>query len=153
MITAVLAVTLAGCSAGNKEAAPVKAEEKESSAPGGAAAGSSEEEKTAEYHKITPEEAKKMIDAGGVTIVDVRREDEYRENHIPGAILVPNEGIGDEMPEELPDKDAVLLVHCRSGVRSKEASNKLVALGYTNVYDFGGIIDWPYETEKGEQEK
>lgn len=98
------------------------------------------------FTTISAEEAKKMIDAGNVTIVDVRREDEYREQHIPGSVLVPNESIGTEAPAELPDKDAVLLVHCRSGVRSQEASAKLAALGYTQVYDFGGIIDWPYET-------
>ena len=100
------------------------------------------------YHKITAEEAKKMMDAGDVTVVDVRTEDEYEASHIPGAVLVPNESIGsEEAPEALPDQDAVLLVHCRTGVRSKQASDKLVALGYTQVYDFGGIVDWPYETE------
>ncbi|MCH4207295.1 MAG: rhodanese-like domain-containing protein [Solobacterium sp.] len=101
----------------------------------------------AAYHKITAEEAKSMIDQGGVTIVDVRTQEEYDEKHIPGAVLVPVESIGDTMPEALPDKDAVLLVHCRTGVRSKKASDKLVKLGYTHVYDFGGIVDWPYETE------
>jgi len=98
------------------------------------------------FTTISAEEAKKMIDAGNVTIVDVRTIMEYREQHIPGSVLVPNESIGTEAPAELPDKDAVLLVHCRSGVRSKEACTKLAALGYTQVYDFGGIIDWPYET-------
>lgn len=98
------------------------------------------------YHKIDAEQAKKMIDEGGVTIVDVRTEEEYNAEHIPDSILVPNESIGDQAPEALPDKDAVLLVHCRTGVRSKQASDKLVELGYQNVYDFGGIADWPYET-------
>lgn len=101
------------------------------------------------YHKISAEEAKEMMDAGGVTVVDVRREDEYSQGHVPGAILVPNESIGDEQPEGLPDMDAVLLVYCRSGVRSKQAAKKLVDLGYKEVYDFGGIISWPYETEEG----
>ena len=72
------------------------------------------------YHKISAEEAKAMMDKGGVTVVDVRREDEYAAGHIPGSILVPNEGIRDTQPEELPDLDAVLLVHCRTGVRSKQ---------------------------------
>ena len=90
-----------------------------------------------------------MIDAGGVTVVDVRRADEYAQSHIPGALLVPNEEIGANAPEALPDKDAVLLVHCRSGVRSQQAADKLLALGYQNVYDFGGIADWPYETVSG----
>lgn len=98
------------------------------------------------YHKITASEAKAMMDKGGVTVVDVRREDEYAAGHIPGSILVPNEGIRDTQPEELPDLDAVLLVHCRTGVRSKQASDKLLEIGYKNVYDFGGIVDWPYET-------
>ncbi|MCQ4637162.1 rhodanese-like domain-containing protein [Anaerovorax odorimutans] len=98
------------------------------------------------YHKITAEQAKKMMDEGGVTVVDVRTEQEYKSGHIPGSILVPNEEIGTEQPKELPDQDAVLLVHCRTGIRSKEASDKLVKMGYKNVYDFGGIVDWPYET-------
>lgn len=102
------------------------------------------------YHKITAEEAKKMIDEGGVTVVDVRTAEEYSEKHIPGAVLVPVESIGEAPPEALPDKDAVLLVHCRTGIRSKQASDKLVELGYTHIYDFGGIVDWPYDTESGE---
>lgn len=102
------------------------------------------------YHKITAEEAKKMMDEGNVTVVDVRTASEYADGHIPGALLVPNETIADEASEMLPDKDAVLLVHCRTGIRSKQASDKLVDLGYKNVYDFGGIADWPYETEEGE---
>ena len=99
------------------------------------------------YHKITAEEAKTMIDNGGVTIVDVRRPDEYAAQHIPGAVNVPNEDINSEPPASLPDLDAVLLVHCRTGIRSKAASDKLIQMGYQNVYDFGGIVDWPYETE------
>ena len=99
------------------------------------------------YHKITAEEAKTMIDNGGVTIVDVRRPDEYAAQHIPGAINVPNEDISSDPPAALPDMDAVLLVHCRTGIRSKAASDKLIQMGYQNVYDFGGIVDWPYEPE------
>lgn len=102
------------------------------------------------YHKISAGEAKKMLDEGGATVVDVRSASEYADAHIPGALLVPVESIGSEPPELLPDKDAVLLVHCRTGVRSKQASDKLVELGYTQIYDFGGIVDWPYETESGE---
>lgn len=115
-----------------------------------AAAGQAEAAASEAYHKIDAEQAKKMIDEGGVTIVDVRTEKEYNAEHIPDSILVPNESIGDEAPEALPDKDAVLLVHCRTGVRSKQASDKLVELGYQNVYDFGGIVDWPYETVREE---
>lgn len=104
------------------------------------------------YHKITAEEAKTMIDAGDVTVVDVRTAEEYAEAHIPNAILMPVESIGEELPEALPDQEAVLLVYCRTGVRSKQASDKLVELGYTQVYDFGGIRDWPYDKESGENE-
>jgi len=104
--------------------------------------------KTAEYHKISAEEAKKMLDEQEVVIVDVRTEAEYAEGHIAGAVLVPNETIGEEAPAELPDKDAVLLVYCRSGNRSKTAANKLLKLGYQNVYDFGGVNTWPYDLVK-----
>jgi rhodanese-related sulfurtransferase len=103
----------------------------------------------AEYHKLLPEEAKARIDSGDpVVIVDVRTAAEFAESRIPGAINVPNEEILDQMPEALPDKDAELLIYCRSGRRSSDAAHKLVAMGYTRVYDFGGIIDWPYETEQ-----
>lgn len=117
------------------------------------ASAASDTDTQSAYHKITAEEAKKMMDEGGVTVVDVRTQAEYEASHIPGAVLVPNESIdSEEAPEALPDQDAVLLVHCRTGIRSKQASDKLVALGYTQVYDFGGIVDWPYETE-GSQSK
>lgn len=104
------------------------------------------------YHKIDAETAKEMMDAGGVTIVDVRTKEEYEEGHVPGAILIPNEEIDKEEPEALSDKEAVILVYCRSGRRSKAASDKLVEMGYQNIYDFGGIIDWTYETVTGEKE-
>ncbi len=109
----------------------------------GQEAGSGMQEQA--YHKITAEEAKQMMDEGGVTVVDVRTEAEYKDGHIPGAVLVPNETIGSEPPEALPELDAVLLVHCRTGVRSKQAADKLVEMGYTQIYDFGGIRDWPYD--------
>ena len=79
-------------------------------------------------------------------ILDVRTQSEYANGHIPGAICVPNEGISDVMPPELSDLDQLILVYCRSGNRSKQASEKLVKLGYTNIVEFGGIIDWPGET-------
>ena len=81
----------------------------------------------------------------GHVIVDVRREDEYAAGHIPEAILIPNETIGNDQPAELPDLNQIILVYCRSGRRSKEASQKLANMGYTNVYEFGGIIDWTGE--------
>ena len=83
-----------------------------------------------------------MAQDDGHVIVDVRRQDEYDAGHIPGAILIPNESIKTDRPEELPDLDQIILVYCRSGNRSKEAAQKLVELGYTNVYEFGGIDTW-----------
>ena len=99
------------------------------------------------YHRISQEEAKQMMarDDGHI-IVDVRRQDEYDAGHIPGAILIPNENIGTEQPEQLPDKDQIILIYCRSGRRSKEAAQKLADMGYTNVCEFGGIMDWTGET-------
>lgn len=102
------------------------------------------------YHKITPEEAKEMMDTEAVTILDVRTLQEYEEGHIPEAINLPNEEIGEAEPELLDDKDGFLLIYCRSGRRSREAAEKLVEMGYTQVYDFGGIVDWPYDTVKEE---
>ena len=100
---------------------------------------------------ITAEEAYQMIqEEDDEIIVDVRTADEYAQKHIPGAILIPNESIGNEQPALLPDKDARIMVYCRSGNRSAQAAAKLIKMGYTNVYDFGGIKDWTYETESGE---
>ncbi len=95
------------------------------------------------YVHISQDEARLMMkDDDGHVIVDVRRADEYAQGHIPGAILIPNEEIGTEQPEELPDKNQIILVYCRTGRRSKEASQKLADMGYVNVYEFGGIEDW-----------
>jgi len=92
------------------------------------------------YRQIDQETAKRMMKADdGHVVVDVRRGDEYAQGHIPGAILIPNEEIGTEPPEELPDLDQVILIYCRSGNRSKQAAEKLAGMGYTNVYEFGGI--------------
>ena len=102
----------------------------------------------AAYQKISAEDAYEMMVSQEVVIVDVRTPEEYDGGHIPNAILVPNESIGDDMPEALPDKEATLLIYCRSGRRSKEASEKLLKLGYKSIYEFGGIIDWPYELVK-----
>lgn len=104
----------------------------------------------AAYRKITAEEGKKLMEQGGVAIVDVRTPEEYAEAHIPGAVNIPNETIGSQKPEALPDEDAALILYCRTGRRSKEASDKLLALGYQNISDMGGILDWTYETESGE---
>ena len=95
------------------------------------------------YKQISQDEAMKIMEEeSGYLIVDVRRPDEFAEGHIEGAINVPNEGIAEEMPEELPDKDQLLLIYCRTGRRSKEASEKLAKIGYKNVYEFGGINTW-----------
>ena len=100
------------------------------------------------YRSITMDDAVTMMaQETGYIILDVRRPDEYAAGHIPNAINVPNESIGtDEIPE-LPNKDQLIMVYCRSGRRSKEASEKLVKLGYTNIVEFGGILDWKGEIE------
>lgn len=104
---------------------------------------------SASYKQITQEEAKEMMKKDdGHIIIDVRRQDEYDEGHIPGAVLIPNESITDKQPEELPKLDQIILVYCRSGRRSKEASQKLADIGYTNVYEFGGINTWTGEIVK-----
>ena len=100
------------------------------------------------YMNITAQEAKQIMDSEeGCIILDTRTQEEYDEGHIPGAIVIPHDEITDRAEEELPDKDQLLLVYCRSGRRSKLAAEALVGLGYTNIKEFGGIIDWPYETE------
>ena len=103
------------------------------------------------YRQITMDEAVTMMaQETGYIILDVRRPDEYAAGHIPNAINVPNESIGtDEIPE-LPNKDQLIMVYCRSGRRSKEAAEKLVKLGYTNIVEFGGILDWKGEIVTGE---
>lgn len=101
-----------------------------------------------DYKIINAQEAKKMMDAGNVTVVDVRRPDEYASEHIPNAINIPVESIGAEKPQLLPHDNAVILVYCRTGIRAAAASEKLVKLGYKNIYDMGGITSWPYEKVK-----
>ena len=108
------------------------------------------EEKAQEavYVNITAQEAKEIMDTrGGYIILDVRTQEEYDQGHIPGAILIPDTQIGARAEKVLTDKDQLILVYCRSGRRSKLASEILVELGYTNIREFGGIIDWPYEVE------
>ena len=101
---------------------------------------------TTTYRQISMDEAVTMMaEETGYIILDVRRADEFAAGHIPGAINVANESIGtDELPE-LPDKNQLIMVYCRSGRRSKEAAEKLVKLGYTNIVEFGGILDWKGE--------
>ena len=101
------------------------------------------------FSQITMDEAKEIFETpGDYIILDVRRADEYAGGHIPGAINVANETINDTCPEELPDMNQTIYVYCRSGNRSKQASEKLVGLGYTNIIEFGGILDWTGEIEK-----
>lgn len=99
------------------------------------------------YTQISMDEAVAMMEKEtDYIILDVRTVEEFADKHIPNAINIPNESIGDEEIAELPDRDQLILVYCRSGNRSKQASEKLAALGYTNVYEFGGINDWTGET-------
>ena len=98
------------------------------------------------FLNITAEEAKKLMDSEeGCIILDVRTREEYDQGHIPGAILIPNTEIEAKAADLLPDKDQLILVYCRSGRRSKLAAQSLADLGYTNIREFGGILDWPYE--------
>ena len=104
---------------------------------------------SATYEQISGAEAKALMDSeSGYVIIDARTQEEYDQGHIPGAILIPEYEIADRAEKELPDKNQLILVYCRSGRRSKIAAEELVKLGYTNVKEFGGIIDWEYETVK-----
>ena len=104
---------------------------------------------SASYDQISRAEAKALMDSeSGYIIIDARTQAEYDEGHIPGAILIPEYEIADRAEKELPDKNQLILVYCRSGRRSKIAAEELVKLGYTNVKEFGGIIDWEYEVVK-----
>ena len=114
-----------------------------------AGCGAQSEEST--YRQVNAEEAATMMEEeSGYIILDVRTTEEYSEKHIPGAINIPNETIGTEDIPKLPDMEQLILVYCRSGNRSKQASEKLVKLGYTNIVEFGGINDWMGETVSGE---
>ena len=104
---------------------------------------------SATYEQISGAEAKALMDSeSGYIIIDARTQEEYDEGHIPSAILIPEYEIADRAEAELPDKNQLILVYCRSGRRSKIAAEELVKLGYTNVKEFGGIIDWEYEIVK-----
>ena len=138
--TLVLIVALTGCGAKSESDATII---------GGADGPTSiflAEKNADSYTQIDQETAKLMMELDdGHVVVDVRRQDEFDAGHIPGAICVPNEIIIDTQPEDLPDLDQVILIYCRSGRRSKEAAQKLFDMGYTNVFEFGGIIDWTGE--------
>ncbi len=107
-----------------------------------------ETKQEAVYVNITAEQAKEIMDSQeGYIILDTRTHEEYDDSHIPGAILIPHDEIKEKAETVLTDKDQLILVYCRSGRRSKLAAEDLVRLGYTNIKEFGGIIDWPYEVE------
>lgn len=103
-----------------------------------------------EYKSLTPEEAKEMMENEDVIVVDVRTEEEFRQGHIEGAILIPDYDLDKLAAEKLPDKEATILLYCRSGNRSQLSTHLLNGMGYQNVYDFGGIIDWRYGEVQGE---
>ena len=108
-----------------------------------------ENDQEAAYMNITAEEAKAIMDSEeGYIILDARTQEEYDQGHIPGAIVISHEEIMEKAEDVLTDKDQLILVYCRSGRRSKIAAEALVELGYTNIREFGGIIDWPYEVER-----
>ena len=107
-----------------------------------------ENDQGAAYLNITAEEVKQIVDnEEGYIILDVRTQEEYDEGHIPGAVVISHEEITEKAENVLTDKEQLILVYCRSGRRSKIAAEALVELGYTNIKEFGGIIDWPYEVE------
>ena len=110
--------------------------------------GTVQEGASAGYQQIGAETAMEMMeDTESFVILDVREQDEYDAGHIPGAIVIPHTEIESRAEEELTDKDQQILVYCRSGRRSKLAADALLELGYTNIKEFGGILDWPYEVE------
>ena len=107
-------------------------------------------ENSAEYRKITAEQAKEMMDeTEGWILLDVRTDEEFEAERIEVAILIPDYEISGRAESELPDKDAIILIYCRTGRRSAFAAQKMADMGYANVYDFGGIVDWPYDTISG----
>ena len=125
-VLCIAAVLLAGCAAASGVTTPAE--------PG--------------YKKITAREAKEIMDSEEAIILDVRTREEYEKEHIPNAVLLPNTEIEADAENVLPDKNAIILIYCRSGKRSADAAEKLVKMGYTKVYDFGGIENWPYDTVK-----
>jgi rhodanese-related sulfurtransferase len=150
LIAAIAAVVLlAGCAQSNEPASGVAAEATSDVAgevSDVAAEESASSEQGSGYQQISQEEAMQMMETeDDCLILDVRTPEEFAEGHIPEAVNIPNESIGDDISNTLKDKDQILLVYCRSGNRSKQASSKLAMMGYTNVFEFGGINTWPGE--------
>lgn len=136
---------LAGC---DQQASQGEADLPPQSSPAQSEQGESTMEPSS-YKQITPEEAKTLMDKQeDYILLDVRSQEEFDEGHIEGAIVIPDTEIADRAEAELTDKESAILVYCRSGRRSKLAAQSLADLGYTKIYEFGGIIDWPYETVK-----
>lgn len=153
------AVVLSACGSNGAESSPKETKENIQSTTEAGQDTSEADRDTAEtagkgeYQKLTAEEAKKRIDSGdNLVILDVRTQEEYDEKHIDGAVLIPNEEIGEEPLTQLPDLNQEILIYCRSGNRSSQAAKKMLEAGYTNVYDFGGINDWPYDTVSGSED-
>ena len=136
LLVSVLLISFGGCKA--KEEAPLSTE---------APTTKTTEMINMTYEQISQDEAKRIMDTeSSYVIVDARTDSEFAEGHIKGAIMIPEYEIAQKAESKIPDKNTLILVYCRSGRRSKIASEELVKLGYTNVKEFGGIIDWPYET-------
>lgn len=154
-LVAVVALALTGALALTAcSSAPAESEDASANGGGsGMGTTANNSDATSAYTKITADEAKTMMGTGSPTIVDVRTAQEYAEGHVPGAINIPVENIGADKPAELADTDADLIVYCRTGVRSKQASDKLVELGYQHVNDMGGIVDWTGDKVTGDQPK
>jgi len=142
MAALAMSLALTGCVQGQKtESESVRVESSEESGEASEAAMA--------YQRISAEEAKRIMDTEqGYIIVDVRTPGEFAQGHVPNAINIPNETIADAQPEALPDKAQRILIYCRSGNRSRQAADKLVAMGYTQILDFGGISGWPYDIVK-----
>jgi rhodanese-related sulfurtransferase len=143
-ITAVMSILLTACGQSGTASAAGTASGSTSGSTASQAGKNSDG-----YTVIDAAAAKAMMDKGGVLVVDVRTAAEYADAHIPDAVNIPNESIGSEKPAGLPDTEAVILVYCRTGIRAADASAKLAKMGYSNIYDMGGITTWPYETVKG----
>ncbi len=148
LLFTLMACTHGGPSQESAAVSPSSGAEASPSAEASAAAASEAAESAAGYQTISPADAKKLIGQEGVVLVDVRTQEEYDEGYIAGALLLPVDDVSAKAQTVLPDKNAKIIVYCRSGRRSAIAAKELLAMGYKEVYDLGGIIDWPYETVK-----
>lgn len=149
LATLVCAALLAGCAPGGESAPTTPTGASQAPATNITTSAAQTQSAQGVYRTITPDEAKGMIGTDGVVLLDVRTIDEFNEAHIDGAVLVPYDAI-DQYLDRLPeDKDTTIIIYCRSGRRSAIAADTLIGMGYTQVFDLGGIQDWPYETVTG----